>query len=125
MEGAKTINIIYKLLEKEGIDPASLDLDSLLTKYRREFVESASFPVFGELTCVLRDLKEKFLLAVVSGADRNIVHSTVNSLFPSIFDVVVTGDDVECGKPNPDPFLKALEMLDVDKEECLVIENAI
>lgn len=39
-------------------------------------------------------------------------------------DEVVTFDDVERGKPHPDPFLLAAERLGVDPAECLVCEDA-
>ena len=41
------------------------------------------------------------------------------------FDFVLTGDKIPAGrgKPNPDIFLKGLEMTGVKKEECLVIED--
>lgn len=38
--------------------------------------------------------------------------------------VVVTADDVERGKPHPDPFLLAAERLGVDPAGCLVFEDA-
>jgi beta-phosphoglucomutase-like phosphatase (HAD superfamily) len=69
-------------------------------------------------------LRERFLLSVVSGADRNIVHDIIDDLFDGIFDIVLSGEDVERGKPEPDPFLKVAGMLDVDRSECLVVENA-
>ncbi len=125
MEGAKTIDIVYKFLENDGVDPSSLDLDGILSEYRKEFEKRSSFVPFENLKSILPSLKNKFLLGVVSGADRSIVHSTVNSLFPSVFDVILTGDDVERAKPNPDPFLKAAGMLGVDNESCIVVENAV
>ncbi|MGD7706238.1 HAD-IA family hydrolase [Microlunatus sp. Y2014] len=39
-------------------------------------------------------------------------------------DVVVTADDVEHGKPAPDPFLLAARRLGVDPADCLVVEDA-
>lgn len=38
--------------------------------------------------------------------------------------VTVTVDDVERGKPNPDPFLLAAERLGLDPSKCLVVEDA-
>jgi beta-phosphoglucomutase-like phosphatase (HAD superfamily) len=38
---------------------------------------------------------------------------------------VVTGDDVKNSKPDPDPFLKAVELLNVRRDECIIVENAI
>ena len=36
-----------------------------------------------------------------------------------------TRDDVEKGKPNPEIYLKALEVLQLTAEECLVIEDSV
>ena len=41
------------------------------------------------------------------------------------FDVIVTGDEVERGKPHPDIYLRAAEKLGVSAEACLVIEDAL
>lgn len=38
--------------------------------------------------------------------------------------VVVTVDDVERGKPHPDPFLAAAARLGLDPRDCLVVEDA-
>ena len=41
------------------------------------------------------------------------------------FDVVVTGDEIERGKPHPDIYLVAAEKLQVNSNSCLVIEDAL
>ena len=41
------------------------------------------------------------------------------------FDVIVTGDEVERGKPAPDIYLRAAELLGKSPNECLVIEDAL
>jgi len=38
--------------------------------------------------------------------------------------VLVTADDVEHGKPSPDPYLEAARRLGVEPSRCLVIEDA-
>ena len=41
-----------------------------------------------------------------------------------LFDVVVCGDMVERRKPNPDPYLRALELLGVDASRAVVFEDS-
>jgi beta-phosphoglucomutase-like phosphatase (HAD superfamily) len=41
-----------------------------------------------------------------------------------VFDAVVTRDDVERAKPDPEPYLMAAGMLDLDPAACAVIEDA-
>lgn len=41
------------------------------------------------------------------------------------FDLVLTRDDVNDGKPNPEIYLLAKEQLQLDSEECLVIEDSV
>ena len=40
------------------------------------------------------------------------------------FEVVVGGDMVTKGKPNPDIFLKAAELLGLEPSECIVVEDS-
>jgi HAD superfamily hydrolase (TIGR01509 family) len=41
------------------------------------------------------------------------------------FDVIITGDEVERGKPDPEIYLRAAETLGVAPDECLVIEDSL
>jgi beta-phosphoglucomutase-like phosphatase (HAD superfamily) len=43
----------------------------------------------------------------------------------TFFEVVVTGEEVEHGKPHPDIYLRAAEKLGVTADACLVIEDAL
>jgi HAD superfamily hydrolase (TIGR01509 family) len=43
---------------------------------------------------------------------------------PETFRVVVTGDEVEYGKPHPEPYLTAAAALGVPPERCLAIEDS-
>ena len=43
---------------------------------------------------------------------------------PESFSVVVTGEQVEQGKPHPEPYLTAAAALGVPPEECLAIEDS-
>jgi HAD superfamily hydrolase (TIGR01509 family) len=41
------------------------------------------------------------------------------------FEVIVTGEEVERGKPHPDIYLRAAKKLDVTTDACLVIEDSL
>ena len=42
----------------------------------------------------------------------------------SLFDVVVTGDEVTCHKPDPEAYLFAIEQLKLSPNECLAFEDS-
>jgi len=63
-------------------------------------------------------------MAVVTGGQRERVFSILDEYFSGVFKNAVTIDDVENGKPHPEPFIKGAEMLELDPKECIVVENA-
>ena len=123
-EGEKTVDVVDFLLKKGTGDTSKYDRSSIVENYIAEFRRIAEFRVFEGMKECLQEIKTKFLLAVVSGSDKPIVYDIMESKFPGIFDVIVTGDDVDHGKPAPDPYLKAIDMLKIRKDECFVVENA-
>jgi HAD superfamily hydrolase (TIGR01509 family) len=63
-------------------------------------------------------------IGVVSGGSRKTVSKTLTVLgiFPLIDELVCAGETPN-GKPFPDPFLRAAELLGVAPEDCLVFED--
>jgi HAD superfamily hydrolase (TIGR01509 family) len=63
-------------------------------------------------------------IAVVSGGSRRTVTKTLTvlGLYPLIDELVCAGETPN-GKPFPDPFLRAAELLGVAPEDCLVFED--
>jgi len=74
----------------------------------------------------LHSLKNLGVPAVVgSSAPRLNVEAGMDVLNArDLFKGIVSGDDVERGKPNPDIFLKAAETLECKPENCIVFEDA-
>ncbi|WP_432495969.1 HAD family hydrolase [Kineococcus gypseus] len=61
--------------------------------------------------------------ALVTMSYRSLA-GTVAALVPGAFAVVVAGDEVARGKPAPDPYLRAAELLGVDPARCVVLEDS-
>ncbi|MFZ2499619.1 HAD family hydrolase [Methanosarcina sp.] len=125
IEGSNPKNGLPLLIRKASKEPDEYDFEIITSIYRQEFERIFELKAFEGMGECLELLKTRFLLSVVSGSDHLIVHSIVDQLFPGIFDIVVTGDDVMNSKPDPDPFLKAVKLLKVRPEECIIVENAI
>ena len=62
--------------------------------------------------------------ALVTMSWRRFATEVVEALPAGAFDASVVGDDVERGKPHPDPYLLAAERLGVDIRKCLAIEDS-
>ena len=63
-------------------------------------------------------------MAVVSGGPRGAVDETLEAVgIRGLFDTVVTVDDVERGKPEPDAYLLAMERLGVSADTCVAYED--
>jgi len=62
--------------------------------------------------------------ALVTSAPRNLALRRIEVAGLPVPPLLVTADDVENGKPAPDCFLKAAQLLGVAPQDCLVWEDA-
>ncbi|WP_406830901.1 HAD family phosphatase [Pedococcus sp. KACC 23699] len=62
--------------------------------------------------------------ALVTMSWRSLADSVVGSLPEGTFAAVITGDEVEHGKPHPEPYLAAARSLGVDVADCVAIEDS-
>lgn len=63
-------------------------------------------------------------IALVSASSRLIVDASLTAIGAEHFRFTVSADDVENGKPNPDPYLKAAALMGADPADCLVLEDS-
>jgi HAD superfamily hydrolase (TIGR01509 family) len=62
--------------------------------------------------------------ALVTSSSRLLVDTLLVGPAVSLFDTVVTGDDVERVKPHPEPYLRAAETLGVPTSACVAVEDS-
>jgi beta-phosphoglucomutase family hydrolase len=83
---------------------------------------------------VLPGARELLIALKTAGIPRAVGSSTSRTNLESIFattglgeffDAVVCGDDIVNGKPAPDVFLKAAQLLRIPPERCVVFEDAL
>jgi HAD superfamily hydrolase (TIGR01509 family) len=61
---------------------------------------------------------------LVTSSYQRFVAPILQHLPPEIFRVVVTGDEVDRGKPHPEPYLTAAAALGAEPGECVAIEDS-
>ena len=62
--------------------------------------------------------------ALVTNTGRGLTEMALESIGREHFTVTVCGDEVPRGKPDPDPYLRAAELLGVAPQECLAVEDS-
>jgi len=79
----------------------------------------------GVLQVIDEAAKRGFLLAVGSSSEQDWVHGHLKRLgIFDRFDTIVTADNVENAKPEPDIYLKVLANLNVAPQNALVLEDS-
>ena len=65
------------------------------------------------------------LLGIASSAPINFIETVLSKLgLKEKFEVITSAEEVKYGKPNPEIFLLAAKKLNVNPQECVVIEDA-
>ncbi|MFM2587754.1 HAD family hydrolase [Vibrio sp. TBV020] len=68
-----------------------------------------------------RDLK---LAIVTSSYLSDVQHNFRNTEYLEKYDLIVTAEDVDKGKPSPDCYMMAYNKLGIEPHECLVLEDS-
>ena len=98
----------------------------LAEKAFSDLTKDSGIPVKKGLRELLDFLEQRHLKTAVatSTARYYCLHNLQRSDLADRFKVIVCGDEVARGKPAPDLFLRASELLDVVPESCVVLEDS-
>jgi HAD superfamily hydrolase (TIGR01509 family) len=64
-------------------------------------------------------------MALVTSSDRAAVETALPVLGAHTFQVIVSADDVELPKPDPQPYLRAAALLGVRPQRCIAFEDSL
>lgn len=115
-----------ELLSLESGLPKELHvfINEMKQKYTMEIVHAQCKPTFIH-EYALSNLKDKgYMLAVCSNSVRNTVETMMQkSALSGYLDFMVSNEDVNKGKPDPEMYLRAMEHFKLKPTECLIIED--
>jgi len=120
--GAPTVTIIETIAKEQGV---VCDAEKIAVLKEHFYVESLeNLEPIHSVVAIARREKGRRKLAVASGGWKRIVKQSLTLVgVEDLFEAIVGADDVVRGKPEPDVFLKAAEMIGVKPEACVVYED--
>lgn len=120
--GSRDVAVAINASRKLGLTEAQLD--ALAKEKQRVFASFGPMPKYPGVDEVVASLRGRGLrLALVTGTSRVNIGNHFGDWLGN-FEAVVTADDVKRTKPDPEPYLQALEKLRLPADACVVVENA-
>jgi len=113
-----------KMSELFGVLINKSEISKIKKQFYREIFNEKGKMIPGVLEA-LRTFSKKYKLAVVSSGSMNAIEFVLEKLdIKNYFNLIVCGEDAKRAKPFPDLYLKAIELLSLEKESCVAIEDS-
>lgn len=121
MMGMSTPEWAHHLASRVGIggDPAERAISGMVERTREHL------PTLPGAVEAVRRLAATWPLAVASSSPRRLIDNSLRTLgIADLFEASVSTEEVERGKPAPDGYLRACELLGVDPARAVAIEDS-
>jgi beta-phosphoglucomutase len=124
----------FKLLfEEHSVPLPASKVDELIERKGRYYFRAIEqrTVLFAAAASAVKMAAARYPLAIASGARKaEICHILEQGQLHECFGAIVSAEDVEFGKPNPEPFLRAHAKLkerdwSLEVSECVAIEDSI
>jgi beta-phosphoglucomutase len=127
-EGMQSRAMARGIAQEKGFRISDEGLDEIVAEKTRIFDREAGAKAkaYDGVPGMLRMLRNNGLrIALVTGSKASSAEKALAAAgVRELFDAIVTGEDTEKGKPDPDPYLKAVEKFRLHPLDCVVVENA-
>ena len=122
LEGMRGIDLVQEIFKKYNY--TDLSKTQVVIRRKDELFRSVmNIRPYDKVNEILQELC--CIKGIVSGSAKQDVISIMNQCFQkNIFDIVLTGDDIMYGKPDPESFKLFLQRANLNPSEALVVENS-
>lgn len=109
--------------------PSHFTLESFRNEKNKNLLDLLDLPqklLNQEMNILLNEIKEnKLILGLVTSSEKIITEKIIkNSDVTHLFDFFITRDDCPKHKPDPYPYLKAIEYSKLAANECVIFEDS-
>ncbi|RDH79334.1 HAD family phosphatase [Mycolicibacterium moriokaense] len=120
-----TMRIVYTDLELDLDAAAMAESSRWLNDYTAELFDDGLQWCDGANELLNALAAEQTPMALVTNTHRALTERALNGIGRHYFSATVCGDEVPSGKPAPDPYLRAAELLGLAPEQCLAVEDSV
>ncbi len=124
-EGRKSSEMLPILMRESGVRIPEGSQDQFIEDKRTFYRKIARISHYPKSFEVVKTLKRRgFKVALVTASALENTKHVLGPEQQALFDLILTGDDIDRAKPDPEPYLTAAKRLGLKPVECVVIENA-
>jgi beta-phosphoglucomutase len=120
-----TINLVFQ--QEKNRDATEQEIEEIYSKKTEIIADFPDAVAFDGVLSLMKKLSERSVsIWVVTGSSQDKFLNALLEDFAGYVDKtrVITGQDVQHGKPHPEPYLMALKRSGLASHEVIVIENA-
>lgn len=129
LKGVSRLTSLEIILEIGGVKMALSEKEKLAALKNKWYIDYIGSMTPGEILPgtveFIGELKRKNIRIALGSASRNTPLILDKIGMKNIFDAIVDGNTVHRVKPHPEVFLMAAEMIGIEKERCMVFEDAL
>jgi HAD superfamily hydrolase (TIGR01509 family) len=102
------------------------EIKELQVPIKLKMLQESDLKAISGVVELLEEIKkEQILIALASSSPKIFIEAVVKKIeIGKYFEALLSGEEVERSKPEPDIFLKAALLLNVKPSECLVVEDS-
>jgi beta-phosphoglucomutase len=125
MPGPELVKEIFKIKKIKDKDVDDILVKKIHKRKEQIFKEIQKAQAFEGVRELIDSLNcNNCLKAVVSGASKQEVESLLEKNGLKNFNVIISGEDLKDGKPDPEPFKTGLDRLNLRPSDAIIVENA-
>lgn len=124
-DGLPTRNKL-RMLSEEAYLPESLHgfINDMKQQYTREIIEMKCKPVFQHEYALSKLRNQGYKIAVCSNSIRSTIEKMMQKTsLLQYLDLIMSNEDVQKAKPDPEIYVTAMQRLRLAPQECLVLED--
>ncbi|TCK82674.1 beta-phosphoglucomutase [Albibacterium bauzanense] len=129
LKGISRIQSLKLILEWGGIKKTSKEIEELSQKKNDWYLEMIADIQPNELLPgsreFLQELKDHGIKIALGSASKNAIIILDKTNIRHFFDAIVDGNMVQASKPDPEVFLIGAKLLNIQPQQCVVIEDAV